>query len=440
MTNDRKIILALVIPAVMQTVVRSLFVIIDAFWVGKMGSEFLASLTVATFLIWGILALGEIISVGTNSLVAQSVGAKNFEVAKNIASENIVTTLFHSFIIGVAIIPVLPILYFLINISESHKFYANEYLIPILLGLPCIILLSTVTAIFRGYGDTKTPFYLLLIAICMNFILAPILIFGVNNNFVWGLRGAAISSLISYFLAFIIGFVILKKRKYINPITKFNFDKNVITETLKIGFPVSLNGVAFSFIYVFVARFVAEYGTTGLASLGIEHRVESLIYQVTVGFSLGATVLVGQQTGAGDSDKAESYAWKVLMYSMFVVIPYSLMMILIPQHLSAFFTTDMNVISASSTFILLTGFVVIFSTAEVILGGAFSGAGDTIPPTIIGLTFNLIRIPAAGIFSYFWGLNGIWIAIVLSVFLKGVFMIFWFRKNKWKNKKTKLLK
>ena len=80
--SDRKVILNLAIPAVLQTVVRSLFVIVDAFWVGKLGHLPLAALTTATILIWGFLALGEMIATGTNSLIAQSSGAKNFELEK----------------------------------------------------------------------------------------------------------------------------------------------------------------------------------------------------------------------------------------------------------------------------------------------------------------------------------------------------------------------
>ena len=252
----------------------------------------------------------------------------------------------------------------------------------------------------------------------MNFILAPLLIFGLNSFEGLGLKGASISSLISYLISFVVGYFLLRKKRFINPLFRYDFDKKIIWETLKIGFPYSLNGVAFSFIYVFVSRFVADYGTIGLASMGIEHRVESLIYQTTSGFSLGATVLVGQQIGANNPHRAEIYAWKTFGYSLFLVIPYSLLMIFFSAPLASIFTTDVSVINGASLFIEMTGYVLIFSASEVIFGGAFSGAGDTVPPAVIGMVINFLRIPLAGLFSYLWGLNGIWLAIVLSVFLK----------------------
>ena len=293
MNSDRKIIFALAIPAVLQTIVRSLFVIIDAFWVGKLGSKELAAITVATFLVWGILALGEMVAVGTNSLVAQRTGANDIGMAKKISSLNILNTLFFSIFLGLAIIPILPLMYWFMNLQQPEILLANKYLITLLIGLPCITLLSTSSAIFRGYGDTKTPFYMFVFAVVLNIFLAPLFIFGINGFLKFGMTGAAFSTLISFLTAFIISFIILQKRNLIEKLRNLKAGWKIFLETIKIGVPVAINGVAFSLIYVFVARFVSDYGTVGFAALGIGHRSESIAFQMCVGFSLAATIMVG---------------------------------------------------------------------------------------------------------------------------------------------------
>ena len=118
MSSDRKIILSLAIPAVLQTVVRSLFVIIDAFWAGKLGSNELAGLTIATFVVWGILSFGELIATGTNSLVAQATGAGDIKLAKKISLENIFNTLLYSVAFGFILI--LFIKHHLSKTSKRH--------------------------------------------------------------------------------------------------------------------------------------------------------------------------------------------------------------------------------------------------------------------------------------------------------------------------------
>lgn len=436
--SDRKLILSLAIPAVLQTVVRSLFAIVDAFWVGKMGSVELAAITVATFLVWGILALGEMIATGTNSLIAQSTGAKNHALSKEIASLNIINTLFHTISLSLVLIPLLPLFFYITNLNPEQASLASEYLVTLLIGFPCITLLSTVSAIFRGIGDTKTPFYLLVFAIVLNIFLAPLFIFGINGFLEYGLSGAALSSLVSYFISFVIGYRILRKKDLISKINHYKFDFKILKETLKIGMPVALNGIAFSMIYIFVSRFVADYGTVGFASLGIGHRSESLAFQITVGFALASTILVGQNVGAGNIPKAERLAWKIFGTGAVVIILYSAGLFIFSTEIARFFTTDTEVIKAASIYNKIAAVVQIFSAAEVIFGGAFAGAGDTLPTAVIGFPLNFIRIPLAAVLSSVWGLNGIWIAICITVVFKGIIVVIWFNTGRWKKRKVNI--
>jgi len=440
MQSDRKTILNLAIPAVFQTVLRSLFIIIDAFWIGKLGSAELAALTVATFIVWGVLELGDMVSTGNNSLVSQSTGARDFTLAQKISSRNIVHSFIHSLITGISAVFLLPFLYYLMNLNNLHSLLADEYLIILLIGLPCIILLSTINSVFRGYGDTKTPFWLLLFALSLNFVLNPVLIFGINGFLKFGIKGAAIATIISYFLSFILGFYLAHKRNHLGNIRLFIPEFNIFKETLKIGLPVSLNGLAFSFIYVIIARFVSEYGTVGFASMGISHRSESLSYQITVGFSLAASILTGQFTGKNETKRAETLALKTLRYGSIVILVYAIFLFFFSSEIASLFTDDLKVIKTASLFNKLTAVVINFSALEVILSGAFSGAGDSLPPSIISTSVNILRIPLTGLLSVYTGLTGIWIGICITVVLKGILIYYWFMKGKWKNKKTKLLK
>ncbi|MDD5362664.1 MAG: MATE family efflux transporter [Ignavibacteria bacterium] len=433
--TDRKIIFNLAGPAVLQTVVRSLFVIVDAFWVGKMGSLPLAALTSAAILVWGFLALGEKIAVGTNSLVAQSTGAGKPELAKRISSYNIVNTLFYTILLSLILIPLLPFLYFLMNISGEQASLCNEYLVVLLAGFPCMTLLSTVAAIFRGYGDTRTPFYLFLLGVVLNFFLAPVLMFGFLIIPAMGISGAALSTLAAFFTSFAAGFFILRKRNLIEKIFHYKFDPGIIKETLRIGLPIAINGVGFSLIYVFVSRFVIEYGTSAIAALGIGHRSESLAFQITVGFSMASSVLVGQNIGAGNPDKAEKLAWKILGYASLIMLAYGALLFVFSEQFAGFFINDIEVIKVSSVYNKIAASVLIFSAAEIILGGAFSGAGDSLPPAIVGLPMNFLRIPLVALFSSLWGLTGIWIAICSTVVIKGIVIAIWFKLGKWKKRK-----
>lgn len=437
--TENKLILSIAVPAVLQTVIRSSFSFVDAFFVGQLGSVQLAGLSVATFLVWGLLSLAEIIPVGTNSLIAQSVGAKNLTLSKKLATSNLVNAFFNAAILGFILLPVLPYLYDLIALDSRQRIFASEYLVTIMIGLPCLILQTTVSAIFRGYGDTKTPFYLLLLSVLLNLILTPALTFGVDGFFQIRNEGSSYSNL--DFILYIIcsWFRVINSSYLRSKLKTYKFEGEILKETFRIGLPLALNGLAFSMIYVFVSRFVSDYGTTGLAALGIGHRSESIAYQICVGFSLAATILVGQKVGAGKTDDAERIAWKILWLSLVIVFIYSVPLFIFSAEIASIFSDDHSVINAASTYNKVAAAVLIFSAAEVILSGAFSGAGDTVPPAVVGLPFNILRIPFSAIFTPIFGLEGVWIAISLTVFLKGVIMVVWFKRGKWKNKRSKLL-
>lgn len=440
--SENRLIFALALPAVLQTMIKSSFTLSDAYWVGKLGSVPLAAISVATFLVWGVISLGEMIATGTNALVAQSTGAQNKELSAKISIINIINAFFYSLLLGILIVPFTPYLYDLIQLNAEQRFFADEYFHTILYGLPAFILLSTVSASFRGYGDTRTPFYLLLFAAVMNFFLNPVFIFGIKLGdeviLSYGIKGSALVSVISYFITFLIGFYILLKRNLADKISNYTFDKKIISDTFKIGFPLGINGVAFSMIYVFVSSFVAEYGSTGLAALGIGHRSESLPYQATVGFALASTIMVGQNIGAGLPEKAEYYAWKILKLSGAFIVAYSVFLFIFSADIAAIFSQDPGVIQAASDYNKLAALVLVFTAADVILSGAFSGAGDTIPPAVISFTFNIIRIPLCFLLSPIWGLTGIWIAISLSAALKGIAISIWFKLGKWKTRGVRI--
>ncbi len=405
-----------------------------------MGSTELAALTAAAFIVWGVLELGDMISTGNSSLVAQSVGAKDLNLSKKIAVQNIVNSFIYSLTLGIIVLPLLPVLFGIMNLGAEHSLLSGEYLNALFLGLPCIILLSTVNSVFRGYGDTQTPFLLLLIALVLNFFLNPLLIFGVDGFLQFRMKGAALATLISYSISVITGITIAYRRKLIMPLIKYRTNTGIIKETVKIGLPVSLNGLAFSFIYIILARFISDYGTVGFASVGISHRSESLSYQITVGFSLAAAILTGQSVGANDTARAEKLAMKTLGFGSIVIIIYSILLFIFSSEVAAIFTSDAEVIKTASLFNKISASVIIFSAVEVILSGAFAGAGDSLPPAVISTSINILRIPLAGILSLYFALTGIWIGIALTVLLKGVLIFIWFKRGKWKNKKTKLLR
>jgi len=441
--NLNKQILKLAWPLLLQNLCRSLAIaVLDSFWIGKISSEHLAALTVGTFLSWGAYALGEMVSIGTNSLTAQAVGAKQTDSARHIATLNLVNALFAGIIIALIMLPLLPLLYHLIQLDAAKSGLANDFLLPVLLLLPCAILFETGSAIFRGHGNTKTPFRLLLMVFGLKALLSPALIFWAD----FGISGASFATMFSYGSVFIIELFLLKKHSHISGLknkaqnifrdVKYNW--KVTKETLRIGLPLSLEGLAFSFIYVLVSRFVADFGTVGLAALGIGHRSEAIPYQVGEAFAITASIIVGQNIGAKQTDRAENGAWRVLYLSWIPMIFYSLALFIFPREIAGIFTSDQAVIEVAKVYNMIAAFSILFAMSEQIFSGAFAGAGNSLPPLAISLPITALRIPLAALLAPIYGMNGIWIAIFSTSVTKGVLLAFWFKLGRWKKREFAL--
>jgi len=437
--NLNKQIIKLAWPVFLQNLCRSLAIaILDSYWIGRISSEHLAAIAVGTFLSWGAYALGEMVSIGTNSLTAQAVGAKQHESAKHIAALNIFNAVLAGIIIAAVLYPILPLLYNLTNLDAVKAGLAGDYLTPILFMLPFTILFETGSAIFRGHGNTQTPFRLLLLVFGIKTILSPLLIFTAGM----GISGASTATMLSYGSVFLIELYLLKKYDYVSPLLQkavkfvkdFKYNWKVTKETIRIGIPLSLEGLAFSFIYVLVSRFVAEFGTVGLAALGIGHRAEAIPYQVGEAFAMTASIIVGQNIGARLTDRAEKGAWRVLYLSWIPMGVYGLVLFIFPREIAGIFTTDQAVIETAKVYNMIAAFSIFFAMSEQIFTGAFAGAGNSVPPLVISLPISALRIPLAAILAPVYEMNGIWIAIFSTSILKGILLAFWFKLGRWKKK------
>ena len=438
-------IIKLAWPIVIQNLIRSLAVaILDSYWIGRIGTEQLAAITVGSFLSWGIFALTEMVPIGTNTLVSQSVGAKQFDNARYIGTLNLFIAVLSGLIITAVVIPLLPVMYMFTNIDTVKAGLANQYLYPILILLPCTILFETGSAIFRGNGNTRTPFVLLIAVFTIKIFLSPVLIFTFNM----GISGASTATMIAYGSVFIVELFLLKKNKLITSLKKKsrNFIKEklynwkIIKETIRIGIPLSLEGLTFSIIYIFVTRYVAEFGTIGLAALGIGHRSEAIPYQIGEAFAIAASIIVGQNMGAGNTARAEKGAWRVLLISWIPMVFYSVVLFFFPEKVAGIFTNDPAVIEAARIYNMIAAVSIYFAMSEGIFAGAFAGAGNSLPPLLIYLPVTALRIPLCALLAPIYGMNGIWIAIFSTSILKGVLIAVWFKRGKWKERKINISK
>ncbi|MFC1891637.1 MATE family efflux transporter, partial [Thermodesulfobacteriota bacterium] len=178
-------------------------------------------------------------------------------------------------------------------------------------------------------------------------------------------------------------------------------------------------------------------GPEYIAALRIGHTVEGLSFFLAMGFSMSVATCIGQNLGAKQPQRAAQAAWISAGMVAGVLAVLSVLFYLFSYQIGSVFTQDLQAISACDEYLKILAYSQVFMGLELVFVGAFSGAGDTMPPMVLLVPLNLARIPAAFLLEGIsgMGISGVWWAISGSSILKGILIMIWFSRGGWKKKR-----
>ncbi len=414
-------ILHLGAPAAMAALLQAGFLVVDTFWLGRVGPVALAAASTAGFTMWLAQTLGEGMASGSGSVLAGSVGAADETGAARAAAAGQTLGVWSAAIVsGVGLLASHAVFVFM-GTAPDVTAEGLRYLWVILAGMPAYFIFVWMSAAFRAVGDARTPLKLLAVAAAVNVVVDPLLIFGVGPLPALGVMGAAIATVISWLVAAVHGWVLLGRLGIRPP--SLGFMVPPLAETwasFRVGFPLAIEGALFSLIYILLTRVITTFGTPAVAALGVCHKLEVLNYFVCAGMGAAATTLVGQNLGAGDARRAVRCAWRTLFLTCLPVGAVTVLLVAFPEAAIGVFSSDPGVVRAGTTYVLLVGLTQLFMAAEVVLLGAFAGARWTAVPAAIEIGFTAIRVPLAmWLVARGWGVEAVWFAIASTTVVKG---------------------
>ncbi len=435
--NLHKTILKLSVPGMISSVLQTLYQLIDAYWVGKLGASALAAIGGSSFILWAVYSLTAFSSNGITTLTAQNIGAGAPKKARNAAAQGMVISTVTALLLFLIVFLSQNFLYEIMGFMSAVKDLAHQYMEIILFGLLFSFWFTGLEAAFRGIGDTHTPMYILAAALTFNALLDPLLIFGWYGFPALGISGAAWASVFAQLSAFLLSVILLNRKKFIpkfETLGKRILELKLIWRILEIGAPIALGGFFFSLIYVGLTSIISMYGTNAIAAIGVCHRIEGIAWFACVGFSAAAATLVGQNIGAAKISEAGKAAWWVTIYGGSTLLFVSAIFYFFPAQLMAVFTQDRAVQEIGVEYFKIIALFEIFLAFEVIMEGAFSGAGYTLPVMLVTIPVTAFRIPLAWFLAVKLGMgtNGIWLSIAGTTFLKGSLNLFLFWKGVWR--------
>ncbi len=426
-------------PIMVGESMQLMYNLADTFWVGRLGAEFLAAITVSFPIVFLIFSIGIGFSISGIALISQYEGAGQHEKANLAAGQILAFSIMFSVVFGTLGVILGEPLLSLIGADEQILPYAWSYFRIIVAGMPLIFIYFIFSSVMQGIGDTKTPMYLKLFTVGLNVILDPFFIFGWSIFPELGIAGAAVATVITRFLAAVIGiYILFAGRKDIHiGFSHLKPDWYMLKKIIMIGFPAAVGASGLAVAVTFMTSIVAGFGNIALAAYGVANRITSILRMPAMGMGRATGVIVGQHLGADQPDEAEKVSWMSSGIILIIMLGIALIMLLLAPWLIALFTDEPEVIKVGAQYLKIGSFGFAFLGVQNILSGSLSGAGKTVQQTFFRLlTLWVFQLPMAYGLAYYMnmGETGIWWGIFTAKLIGLLVMAVWFKRGTWKSK------
>jgi putative MATE family efflux protein len=432
-------ILRLAWPVLTSMLLEFALSVTDFFWVGRLGTVEQDAIVSSMIVTWTYFSVISIIVIGLTALISRAIGADDEEKASFVFRQGIQTAAVVGAVFVIAGFILTPSILRFMKTSPAVMGYGISYLRILFSAIFLFFFSDAFGAAFRATGDTKSPTIAMASGTVLNIVLDPALIFGIGPIPAMGVSGAALGTVISSILSLAIFLIMIYKNRLGFPLTgifKIRPHFETIGKIFKIGLPISMQNLAFNCVYWFLIQIVHHYGDAAGAAMGVGNRMEALSFLTAFGFSTAASTMVGQNLGAKKPERAAKCAYGSLYIVMVETFIISIFFITIPGTIARVFSSDPAVIAIAIDYLIILGLSQLFMGIEIVLEGAFSGAGDTVPPMIISITGSVLRLPIAYVLCFVLdvGINGVWWSLTITSVLKAVVIAWWFSRGRWKTK------
>lgn len=431
--KELSVISILALPLIGSSLLQFMYNFIDMLFVGGLGSGAIAAVGSASFFINVGYAIQAMIVVGGGIKIAHAMGRNNErELSSYIGSSLVLNAVIGIITIFVLIVFGNNILNFLDLNNEVVQKDAYQYLAVSAIMLFFSYFNAFFIRMFSSFGNNKQSFYISAFGLILNIILDPIFIYW----FEWGVIGAAIATLLSHILMFLLFVYIARDVLFKIDVLKARLKSG--KEIIRLGFPMATQRVLFTVINIILAKIIASFGTEAVAAQKIGLQIESVTFIVLGGLNGAVSSFIGQNFGAGKSKRISTgYRMSMVLGISYAIIT-SIIFILFAERLAELFTHERETVAMAVTYLEIIGLSQIFMAMEMISNGVFSGIGLPKIPSIISIIFTALRIPLAIVLTHFIGINGVWWSIAISSFLKGiiavvVFQIIYRRRERYES-------
>ena len=405
------------VPLMLSNLLQSLGQTANSVYLGRLvGVNALAAVSaifpMVFFLISFLIGLG----AGSSVLIGQAFGARDEAKVKEIAG----TTLALTVLLGIAVAAIggtfSGAILRALGTPENVLATSTSYARLTFYAIPLLFTYLTYTTFLRGTGDTKTPFFVLILSTALTFALTPAFIVGFGVIPALGTNGAAVGNIVSNALslaALLIYLGIVKHPLALDArmIANLRLRPAIVATIARIGIPTSVNLTMVSLSEIAVLAFVNHFGTTALAAYGAVNQIVSYVQFPAISIGIAASIFGAQSIGAGRTERIPTIVRSAVILNYVVEGALVAIVYVFGRAAISLFVKSPDTVDVAHSLLMITLWsYAIFGNARII-SAIMVSSGTVVWPTLLSiLSIWGVEVPVAYVLAYHTplGLDGVW--------------------------------
>ena len=410
-----KLLLQYALPAIIAMTASSLYNIIDRVFIGQVVGPMAISGLAITFPFMNLsAAFGAAVGVGASTAISVKLGQRDYQTALKLLGNTVTLNLLVGLVFAIVCLSFLdPILLFF-GASMQTISYARDFMQVILAGNIITHMYFGMNAVLRSAGKPRQAMYSTIFTVAMNILLDVVFIFWWG----WGIRGAALATIISQSLALIYQMNLLSDKSEILHLKRgtYGLKADLVRNIIGIGISPFLMNVCASIVVIFMNnQFVKYGGDLSVGSYGIANAIGTVFIMFIMGLNQGVQPIAGYNYGSRQTDRLMRVLKLAIIVATCIMTVGWLIAMLIPDYCARLFTTDDTLIQLSVKAIRINMLVFPVIGFQMVVSNIFQCIGKVKISIFLSLSRQLLfLLPLLAVLPTFFGVDGVWYSLPAS--------------------------
>ena len=428
------------LPILFANILQSLNGSVNSVWVGRyLGEAALTATSNANTVMFLLIGAAFGVALAATILIGQRIGAGNIVETKRVVGTS--ATFFAAISVAIALAGLVlcrPLLIAMSTPADSLPL-AVAYMRVIFLAVPFLYLYAFVMAVLRGAGDSKTPFYFMLLSVALDILLNPLLIFGVGPLPRLGIAGSALATFIAQAVSLAALIRHLYRRRHIlclhrNELHYLKVDPAVVATLLKKGIPMSAQMLVISLSGVLMIALVNRFGVDTTAAFGAATQIWNYIQMPAFAVGMAVSAMTAQNVGAGKWHRVTRIAHVGVLYSVVITGSAVLAIELLNTRVFGLFLPEGSSALAIAAHMnrIVSGSFIFFGISVALFGVVRATGAVMAPLVILTLSLLLVRFPLAQAFLGRYHVEAVWWSFPVSSVLSALLALLYYKYGGWR--------